>query len=80
MINMSFYDGTMNKKELIDFIESTDKDIIYTHGLKFRRPTTYEVPIDKQRALEIINNYSLLGAREKETYIELNTYSGNDMW
>lgn len=80
MLKMSFYDGTMNKDRLRKFIRETEKEIKYTHGLSFRGPATHNKPIGKEEALRIVEDYSLLDAREMEDYLHLNTYSANDMW
>jgi hypothetical protein len=79
-IKMSFYDGTMNKDRLKAFIEETDKPIRYTYGLRYRNPVTKDVPVSKEKALQIVDSQSLLDARELEDCLDLNAYSGNDMW
>ena len=80
MLKMSFYDGTLNRTELKDFIKNTDKPIKFTYGLGFRNPTTNRVPITKEKALHYVDTESLLDAHEYEDYLHLNAYSGNDMW
>lgn len=79
-LNMSFYNGTLNKKILKEFIESTEKPIRYTFGFKYRNPTTKNVPISKEKALEIVSKESMLDATELDDCLDLNAYSGNDMW
>lgn len=80
MIKMSFYNGTLDKNKLKEFIKTTDKDIRYTYGFEYRSPTTHKVLIDKERAINITENESFLDAYEFEDYLHLNAYSGNDMW
>ena len=80
MLKMSFYDGTLNTDELDDFIRTTDKQIVYTYGFEYRRPTTHRVPIGKDRALEICHSGDFLDATEEENCLHLNTFSDNDMW
>lgn len=80
MLKMSFYHGTLNKEELKKFIEGTEKPIRYTYGFKYRNPTTKDVPISKERALQIVLEESLLDATEYEDYLDLNAYSEGDMW
>ena len=77
---MSFYNGTLNREELINFIKTTNKPIKYTYGLGYRNPTTNHVPITVERAIEIVKTQSLLDATEYEDYLHLNAYSDNDMW
>ena len=79
-IKMSFHDGTIDKKSLKEFIEKTDKPIRYTYGLKFRGPTVMNVPVSKERALQIVDSQSLRDAKELDDCLDLNAYSGNDMW
>jgi len=80
MLKMSFFDGSMDKEKLKEFIRETEKEIKYTHGLGYRGPTTHNKPISKEKALKIVENYGLLDAIEMEDYLHLNTYSGDDMW
>ena len=80
MIEMSFYDGTLDREKAVKVIEETGNGFIYTYGLSYRKPTTYRVPITKERAIEIVNTQSLLDITEEETVFHLNAYSGDDMW
>jgi hypothetical protein len=79
-IEMSFYNGTLDKEGLKEFIEKTDKTIRYTYGFKFKSPTTRDVPVSKEQALQIVNAQSMLDAKELDDCLDLNAYSGNDMW
>lgn len=67
-------------EEIEGFLRSTTKPILYTYGLGYRHPTTYKVPVDLDRALEIVKTQSLLDVDEYEDYVHLNAYSDNDMW
>ena len=80
MIKMSFYDGTLNREQAIDIISNSNKPCVYTFGLKFRNPTTKDVPISQNKAIEIIKTESLLDITEYEDRFDLNAYSSNDMW
>lgn len=80
MIKMSFYNGTLNREEAIEVIKNSYKPCVYTYGLKYRNPTTRDVPISKERAIEIIKKESLLDITEYEDKFDLNAYSSNDMW
>ena len=77
---MSFSNRTLDRKVLIDFVETTDKQILYTFGLAYRHPTIYKKPITKAEAVSIIEKESLLDAKEYADYIHLNAFSSNDMW
>lgn len=79
MYKASFYDGTLKESEAIEFINSTNKPLKYTRGLKFRNPTTLRVPISKERALEIIAT-EWTDITEYDDYVDINTFSANDMW
>lgn len=79
-INMSFYNGTLNKDRLKAFIEKTDKPIRYTYGFKYKSPTTLNVPVSKEKAMQIVDSQSMLDAKELDDVLDLNAYSGNDMW
>lgn len=80
MLNMSFYNGTLNKDVAKDFIANSNKQCIYTYGFAYRNPTTHKVPINKDKALQIIDKESYLDVKEEEKVIHLNAYSSNDMW
>ena len=77
---MSFYDGTLNREKAKEVIANTDKELKYTYGLSYRKPTTYKKPIDREEALNIVATESLLDITEYEDWIHLNGYSSNDMW
>ena len=80
MLKMSFYNGTLDRKELVKFINSTDKPIVYTYGLGYRRPATYRSPRSKEEAVHIAETASLLDANEERDCLHLNAYSDMDMW
>ena len=80
MINMSFYNGTLNREKAIEIISNSNKPCVYTFGFKYKNPTTRDVPISKEKAIEIIKKESLLDITEYEDRFDLNAYSGNDMW
>lgn len=80
MLVMSFYNGTLNRDVLEEFIKNTDKPIKFTYGYKWKGPTTYFKDITKEEALHIARNESLLDVTENERFIDMNAYSGNDMW
>ena len=80
MMKMSFYNGTLNRKEAKEFIKNSSKPCVYTYGLGFRNPTTHRKPITKEKALEIIDNEGFLDITEETTVIHLNAFSENDMW
>lgn len=80
MLNMSFYNGTLNRTELIDFISNTNKPIKYTFGLLYKDPATKYKPISKQEAIAIANGADLLDAEETQDFLHLNAYHINDMY
>ncbi len=80
MINMSFYNGTLNRVKAKEYIQGTNKRCVYTVGLAYRHPTTHRVPITKERAMQIIDVADLLDIKEERQVIHLNSYTGNDMW
>ena len=83
MISYSFfttnssYPSTM--EEVKELLKTTDKEIRFTYGLKYRNPTIYEVPISKEEAIEKFNSYSMIDVIEKDNWIDMNQYSANDM-
>lgn len=80
MLKMSFYTGTLDREELVDFVQRTDKPIKYTYGFSYKNPTIYRKLIDKKHALKIIETEGYLDADELEDYLHLNAYSENDMF
>ena len=45
-----------------------------------RNPTTYKVPITKERAFKEWDSNGMMDVREYSDYIDMNSYSGSDMW
>lgn len=80
MIKMSFYNGTLNRNTLAEFIRSTDKPIVYTIGYEYKHPTTHRKPISKNDALKIANEEFYLDVDEEPECLHLNAYTDNDMF
>lgn len=83
MFNYSFMSkyATNKYEEVEEFLKSTTKPILYTHGLGYRHPTIYKQPIDLERALKITGNRGeIFDLEEYEDYVHLNTFSENDLW
>lgn len=72
----------MRTEETINLLKNTDKTILYTSGLRYRNPTTLDVPISNNKAIAIINggNWAHYDIDEYEDCIYFTTYSANDMW
>ena len=79
MIEMSFYNGTLDKKKAEEFIKNTDKPIVYTYGFEYRNPTTHRKPISKEKAIQILNE-EWCDLTEEENDVHLNAFSANDMF
>lgn len=86
-VEMSFFSGALggnvvalDKDALKEAVQSAPS-IDYTHGFRYRRPTTLDVAKTAEEAIEIIEEHSLLDARIYEDgHVSLNTYSANDMF
>jgi hypothetical protein len=78
MLNMSFYNGTLNRNIAKKIINETEKSLAYRYGFGWKGAD--KNPITKERALKIIDTESYLDITETETEILLNAYSSNDMW
>lgn len=79
MIDMSFYNGTLNRDEAVQIIEKTDKELYHRYGYAYRGAE--KNPITKENALKIIRDTgNYLDIKETEAEILLNTYSEMDMW
>lgn len=79
MLNMSFYNGTLNSPEAADVVRASNKTLYHRYGFAYRGAE--KRPISKENALKIIEgtgNY--LDVTETDNEILLNTYSSNDMW
>lgn len=80
MLQYSFFGDSKNSKaEAMEFLEKTDKVIKWTFGFKFRNPTTYEIPISNEKAIKLFKENSLTDVTEKDTWIDFEQYSSNDM-
>lgn len=77
MLKMSFYNGTLDRTKAKRVVESTDKILKYRLGFAYRGAKA--VPIEKEKALHIIENECCLDVDETDTEIVLNAYTSNDM-
>ena len=77
MLKMSFYNGTLDRTKAKQVVESTDKILKYRLGFAYRGAKA--VPIEKEKALLIIENECCLDVDETDTEIVLNAYTSNDM-
>ena len=80
MLKMSFSNKTLKRDELVGFIQTTTKPILYTYGFAYRHPTTYKKPITVDEAIQIAKNECFLDADEYDEYLHLNAFSSNDLF
>lgn len=78
MLKMSFYDNTLDKAIVREFVEHTDKAIMYRYGFEWRGAGKQK--ISKEKALKIIEEESWLDVDEYKDELVLNEYSSNDMF
>lgn len=79
MLNMSFYNGTLNRPEAADVVIASNKTLYHRYGFAYRGAE--KRPISKENALKIIEDTgNYLDVTETDNEILLNTYSSNDMW
>lgn len=79
MLNMSFYNGTLNRPEAADVVKASNKTLYHRYGFAYRGAE--KRPISKENALKIIEDTgNYLDVTETDNEILLNTYSSNDMW
>lgn len=79
MLNMSFYNGTLNRPEAADVVRASNKTLYHRYGFAYR--DAEKRPISKENALKIIEDTgNYLDVTETDNEILLNTYSSNDMW
>lgn len=79
MLKMSFCNKKMDRSELVKFIQTTTKPILYTYGFAYRHPTTYKKPVTVDEAVQIVKEEFYLDADEYDEYLHLNAFSSNDM-
>ena len=75
---MSKY-SNCEKKDAIELIKTTEKPFKYTYGLSYRNPTTHNVPISREKALEYAKD-SIVDITEHEDYVHINRYGEMDLW
>ena len=79
MLNMSFYNGTLNRPEAADVVRASNKTLYHRYGFAYRGAE--KRPISKENALKIIEDTgNYLDVTETDNEILLNTYSSNDVW
>lgn len=86
-MKMSFFAHTVGEgvvaldKDVLEDAVKSAPSIDYTYGFRFRNPTTLDVEVTVDEALEIIRNNGLLDAVIYENgHVSLNTFSENDMF
>lgn len=77
MLKMSFYNGTLDRAKAKEVVESTDKTLKYRLSFAYRGAKA--IPIEKEKALHVIENECCLDVDETDTEIVLNAYTSNDM-
>lgn len=59
--------------EIVPFLESTNKEIRHTHGLKRNKSTTFEKVISKEYAIMLATSVNNISVKEKDDFIDINT-------
>ena len=54
MLNMSFYNGTLNRPEAADVVRASNKTLYHRYGFAYRGAE--KRPISKENALKIMEN------------------------
>ena len=74
--------NTNHRQMMIDRLLHTNKKILWTVGYRWKNPTTLDVPVTTEKAVEIIKcgRYALCELEEKEDRMLLQCYTSNDMW
>jgi len=79
-LRMSSFDSSLNADVAADAILNSNKPCVYTHGISYRHPTTYRVPISKDKAIDIIYSAAdVVDVEEEADVFHINTLSGNDL-
>ena len=78
-LRMSSLDSSLDTDVAIDTIINSNKPCVYTHGYAYRHPTTYRVPISKEKAIEIIERSDAVDVEEEADVFHINTLGGNDL-
>ena len=82
MLQMSFYNGTLDRRMLSLTVHVWSNQALPIPTFTVRPPAAFTakaVPIEKEKALHIIENESCLDVDETDTEIVLNAYTSNDM-
>ena len=61
MLNMSFYNGTLNRPEAADVVRASNKTLYHRYGFAYRGAE--KRPISKENALKIMKRSWLILAR-----------------
>lgn len=77
---MSFADGSLNCLRAKLIVTRSDRPLFYTFGFAYRKPAIDHQAIDKEYALQIIENREYLDISFCENEIHLNAFSSNDMF
>ncbi len=80
MLDMDFYNGSLDPEVAKAEIAKSDKPCVFTSGYEWKNPTTHRVPVEKDWVYKLIDTESWLRIREEKEVIHIQKFSANDMW
>ena len=67
------------KEDLTKYLTTSQKKMLYTFGLSYKKPTIHKVEITLEQAIDNINKY-YCDVTEFDDYIHVNCFSANDLY
>lgn len=80
MLDMDFYNGSLDPEVAKTEIAKSDKPCVFTYGYEWKSPTTHRLPVEKDWVYELIDTESWLRITEEKEVIHIQKFDANDMW
>lgn len=72
------------EEQMIQQIKNRNETVYLTVGFRWKNPTTMDVPMTPDKAIEWIQTgtkyYALIELNDRQGKLCLNAYTANDMW
>lgn len=80
MLNMDFYNGSLDPEVAKAEIARSEKPCVFTYGYEWKNPTTHRAPVDKEWIYKLLDTESWLRITEEKDVFHIQKFDANDMW
>jgi hypothetical protein len=80
MLDMDFYNGSLDPEVAKTEIAKSDKPCVFTYGYEWKNPTAHRLPVEKDWVYKLIDTETWLRITEEKEVIHIQKFDANDMW